>query len=167
MGFLVNDPLGQGVAVPFLVALFVAAWMRMGGGAAFAARFGALGIGAGFLVAFALVQGIQPFPPPGSIAKTFYIVAAGIALGLVADFGPNERRDAHVFAAVLPLAADSVTLKAAVAAPALPSMTTTSSINSEGSVSSLVIVPVAVPVAMVALTGFASVTENVSSGSMI
>lgn len=105
MGFLVNDPLGQGVAVPFLVALFVAAWMRMGGGAAFAARFGALGIGAGFLVAFALVQGIQPFPPPGSIAKTFYIVAAGIALGLVADFGPNERRDAHVFAAVLPLAA--------------------------------------------------------------
>jgi hypothetical protein len=105
MNFILTDPLGQGIVLPFLVAGFIALWMRMGGGAAFAARFGGLGIGLGFLVAYALVQGIQPFPPSGSLAKVFYVVGLGMAVGLVADLGPAERRDAHLFAVLVPLAA--------------------------------------------------------------
>jgi hypothetical protein len=105
MNFLLTDPLGQGIVVPLLVSGFIGLWMRMGGGGAFAARFGGLGIGIGFLVAYALVQGIQPFPPAGSLAKVFYVVAIGMAVGLVADLGPAERHDAHLFAALLPLGA--------------------------------------------------------------
>ena len=56
-------------------------------------------------------------------------------------------------------------MKAAFTVPELPSVTDTGLTVKDGAVSSLLIVPVPVPVAIVQPTGFDSVTVNVSFAS--
>ncbi len=64
------------------------------------------------------------------------------------------------------LVAESVTVNTALTAAVLPSVTVRSEILSVGTVSSFVIVPVAVPCPIVAFVGLLRRTVNVSFGSV-
>jgi hypothetical protein len=66
----------------------------------------ALGIGAGFLVAYYFIQsGVPTFPPPQAAQKIFWIAAIGLALGLVLDFAGLTRAGGHLFAFLVPIGA--------------------------------------------------------------
>ncbi|MNU93265.1 hypothetical protein D3C71_832040 [compost metagenome] len=66
---------------------------------------------------------------------------------------------------VCPLTADNVTVNVAVTVPALPSVTVVSLMDSEGTASSLTIVPVPWPSATVAPVTLLTLTRKVSLGS--
>jgi len=107
MGFI-NDLIasqpGQVAAVPFAVAFLVTLALGLAGPAG--RRVAALGIGAGFLVAYYLIQsGVPQFPPPQMAHKVFYLAAAGLVLGLVLDFAGLTRAGGHIFAILLPIGA--------------------------------------------------------------
>ena len=76
-----NDPAVQTGLVPFAVALGLAALLHALG----AGRVMGLALGAGFLAAYALFEGVVPFPPPAAKQKVFYLVAFGMATGLLID----------------------------------------------------------------------------------
>jgi hypothetical protein len=106
---LLNDLIasqpGQIAAVPFAVAFLVTLVLAAAGGAA-GRHIAAFGIGAGFLVAFYLIQsGIPPFPPPQTAHKVFYVGALGLILGLALDAAGLTRAGGHLLAFVLPIGA--------------------------------------------------------------
>ena len=76
-----NDPAVQTGLVPFALALGLAAVLQALG----AGRVMGLALGAGFLAAYALFEGVVPFPPPAAKQKIFYLVAFGLAVGLLID----------------------------------------------------------------------------------
>jgi len=76
-----SDPAVQVGLAPFAVALALGLAAQAFG----AARFMGLAIGAGFLVAYGLFEGVADFPPPASKQKVFYLVAFGLAAGLAID----------------------------------------------------------------------------------
>ena len=103
---LLGDPLGQTAIVPFAVALALALILRLAGGAQWGHRLAAIGIGAGFFVAYYLIHsGIPAFPPAATGQKAFYVAAVSLALGLVLDLAGLARAGGHLFAFVLPVAA--------------------------------------------------------------
>jgi len=107
MGFL-NDLIasqpGQVALVPFAVSFLITLVLAFAGEGG--RRFAALGIGAGFLVAYLLQQsGLPSFPPPQTAQKIFYIAAGGLALGLLLDAAGLTRHGGHLFAVLLPIGA--------------------------------------------------------------
>ena len=76
-----DDPAVQTGLVPFALAFGLAAVLQALG----AGRVMELALGAGFLAAYALFEGVAPFPPPAAKQKVFYLVAFGLAAGLLID----------------------------------------------------------------------------------
>src|SRR6185503_3956583 len=107
MGFLddlIASQVGQVAVVPFAVAALVTLLASLAGAAG--RRVGALGIGAGFLVAYYLIQsGVPAFPPPQAAQKVFWIAAIGLALGFVLDLAGLTRAGGHLFAFLVPIGA--------------------------------------------------------------
>jgi hypothetical protein len=103
---LLGDPVGQMAIVPFAVGFLLAVIVRLVGGALWGTRLAAIGIGAGFIVAYYLIHdGIPAFPPAATAQKMFYVAAASIALGFVLDLAGAARAGGHLFAFVVPIAA--------------------------------------------------------------
>ena len=103
---LLGDPVGQMAIVPFAVASALTLIVRLAGGAGLGHRLAALGIGAGVIVAYYLIHnGIPAFPPPATNQKVFYVMAAGLALGLIIDIAGLTRAGGHLIAFVLPAGA--------------------------------------------------------------
>lgn len=84
---LFANPAIQSGAVPFVVALVVAALIGFSGPAS--ARFAGLAVPAGFIAAYVLTLGLPPLVPNSSGQKIFYIAllagATGLILGTVKD----------------------------------------------------------------------------------
>ncbi len=84
MSDLMSDPFVQSSVLPLLLGLLAVGALRLIGG-----RVGRLwasgGIALAFLALFILVIGLPAFPPPSSMGKLFWSVAAGLLLGLAAD----------------------------------------------------------------------------------
>ncbi len=76
-----SDPAVQTGLVPFALALALAALA----GALGVGRVASLALGIGFLSAYALFEGVAPFPPPAAKQKLFYLVAFGVVAGLAID----------------------------------------------------------------------------------
>lgn len=99
---ILQNPLFQAVAAPLLASLAVAALLRPVLGARQATALG-LGVAAGFLTAYILMEGLPPFPPPASKQKLFWLVAFGGAAGLILDLAGAGRRWRWAALIVLPL----------------------------------------------------------------
>ncbi len=76
-----NDPAVQVGLAPFAVSLVLGLLVQVLG----AARVMGLALGAGFLVAYVLFEGVPDFPPPAAKQKVFYLAAIGLGAGLVLD----------------------------------------------------------------------------------
>lgn len=70
------------MVVPFLVALIVALAVGLMRGAS---RFSGVAAGVGFLVAYALFEGVPAVPPPAAKQKVFYLAGGGLVLGAAFD----------------------------------------------------------------------------------
>lgn len=101
---LIASPIGQTAVVPFAVALAVALVLGVAGGAV-GRRVAALGIGAGFLVAYWLIDGVPPVPPVATKHKVIYVAAACLALGLILDLAGLSRAGGHALAFAVPAGA--------------------------------------------------------------
>lgn len=80
MSDLLHDPFVQSSVLPLLAGL-----LAVGALHAVARRLAAAGIGAAFLVIYALVVGVPDLPPPSSMGKLFWASVAGVILGAGAD----------------------------------------------------------------------------------
>ncbi len=87
---LLQNPLFQAAVAPLLLCLVVAALSRLVL-SSLALCLG-LGVAAGFLTAYVLMEGLPPFPPPASKQKLFWLVAFGGLAGLVLDLAGAGRR---------------------------------------------------------------------------
>ena len=102
---LLTSDIGRTAIVPFGVAFALALIVRAVGGRGLGHRLAAIGIGAGFFVAYYLIDGIPAFLPAATKDKVFYVAAAGLALGVVLDLAGLTRAGGHLLAFVLPAGA--------------------------------------------------------------
>ncbi len=88
---------------PLAVALAVLAIVRL----AFAERtiLGGAAVAVGFLLGYALFEGVPPFPPPAGKQKIFYLVLIGGGLGLALDLARSPAALTRGALLVLPGAA--------------------------------------------------------------
>lgn len=101
---LLNDPFVQSSLLPLLLGVAAVGGLWAVGGRNGRALAPA-GIALAFLALFVLVVGLPAFPPPSSMGKLFWSVAAGLALGLAADtLGITGRAASAAVAAWLVLA---------------------------------------------------------------
>jgi hypothetical protein len=105
MEFFLDDPLGQAVATPFVVGAVLTLIVRAAFGPAWGGKLAVAGGAAGFIVGFAVLQGVPTFPPPASVGKIFYLALFGGALGLAVDLLGATRKAGHALAFLLPAAA--------------------------------------------------------------
>lgn len=102
---LLTSDIGRTAIVPFAVAFALALIVRAAGGRVLGHRLAAIAIGAGFFVAYYLIDGIPAFPPAATKHKVFYVAAAGLALGVVLDLAGLTRAGGHLLAFLLPAGA--------------------------------------------------------------
>lgn len=95
-GSVASDPAFQTVIAPFLVAFGLGALVRVAARGEAGPRFMGIAACVGFLVAYALFEGIPSFPPPTSKQKVFYLVALGAGMGFALDFARAPRLAARV-----------------------------------------------------------------------
>ncbi len=91
-GSLLNNPAVQSVGLPFVVALVLVALIRLIGGADWGRVAAVAAIPMAFLVAYTTMEGLPLFPPAASKHKVFYLVLAGLAVGLAIDAAGRPRR---------------------------------------------------------------------------
>lgn len=77
-----QNPLVQTALLPLLVTAAAAVALRLAGGPGRGPLLVGAAIGIGFLVAYAVITGMPPFPPRSSSHKLAYIVLLGLILGI-------------------------------------------------------------------------------------
>ena len=82
---LLDDPMIQVGLAPLAVAFGLAAFIRVIGGPERGPRLMGIAAIAGFLLAYALFEGVPMFPPPAAKQKLFYLVILGAAAGFALD----------------------------------------------------------------------------------
>jgi hypothetical protein len=82
---LLSDPLVQITALPLAVTLVAALLIRLLGGPGRGGALAGAGIAIGFLAAYVAINGAPSLAPRGFAQKLLYIVAGGLAVGLLVD----------------------------------------------------------------------------------
>ena len=87
-----NDPFLQSSLLPLLAGAGLAGLLRLVGGVRRGGYFAVAAPLLAFLLVFAWVIGLPALPPPASLGKAFWLLAAGVALALLLDgIGGMER----------------------------------------------------------------------------
>lgn len=93
----------QGVALPLALSLVLTGLFRLVGGPRVGPHLTALSVLVSFLVCYALISGVPPFPPRASSGKVFYVALLGGAAGLTLQALRDASRPAQVVCVAAPL----------------------------------------------------------------